>query len=160
MICFFKSFFFMFFTAESTGNHNTGQQFSGHKVHPVNQHLQLFKSGHCYYKQQHNHQQNHTHRQGNNPAHGNICLQSFQYTADTHNRCKTGNTKQHGHHRLHLLDIIGASGDQRSGGKPVHLRIGKAQNIFKHFSAQLHADLCRRLRRQISTDDRRRQHKH
>ena len=134
LICGFKTVFLEFFPAESTDDGDSGKDFPGHQIQTVHQGLHFLEFGHSHLHQHKHHDGNSRYRYPDNPAQAGFSAHYLDNTAYPDDRGIQHHTQQHNLHHLYLLDIVGASRDQRSNRKLIQLVIGKGHNLGKNLS--------------------------
>ena len=132
-----KPFFFPFFPAEGTDGHNTGENFTADQIQPIYQRLHHFEFRHRNPHQCTDDCKNHADSHHNNPAQSGLGTIHLQNTTNGTNRCKQHHAQNHDTYHLYLLDIIGAAGNQGSGGELIHFDTGELQYPSKNLIPQL-----------------------
>ena len=130
-----KTLLLIFLIAEGTHHHHSAEILPAHQVQPVNELLQGFKFGHGN-GQRHNDQPDHyNYGHGDDPAHGHAFAYRKYDAANAHDGRIAHHSNSHGNQHLHLLHIVGGTGDQGSCGELVKLRIGKTLHLGKQVMA-------------------------
>ena len=86
LVCLFKTFFFVFFTAECADNRDTCQDLTCYQVQFVNQSLQYCKLRHCHLEQNNDHNKDQDYCKTKDPCHRRIRLQYTDHATDTKDR--------------------------------------------------------------------------
>ncbi len=154
-----KSFFFIFFTAESSDDRNTCEDLSGNQVHFVHQCLHQLEFRHGNSHQRSDQKKDYADCYRNDPAHARFCMRNLDNASDSQNRCIAYHSKQHDRNHLHLLNIICTSCDQRRRRKFIHFRMRKRNDFSKNPVAQPHTDSRGNSRRQKAYCNRGAHHK-
>ena len=116
-----KPLFFMFLCAEGADYRQSGQNLTGNEIQFIYKILENLKFRHGHNKEHQDYQRDQDYGKSNNPGHGHICLEHLNNSAYGQNRRIEHNPQKHYRKQLNLLDIIGASRNQRSGGEMVKL---------------------------------------
>ena len=136
-----EPFLFIFFPIEGTDDGKAGQDLPRHQIQAVHQSLHLSELRHRHEQKRHHQYKNRHHGNYDDPAESGAGSRHPDDAANADDRSVEHHTQQHDLHHLHLLDIVGASGDQRRDGEFVQLIVGKGQHLRKYLSPQLHTDL-------------------
>ena len=135
-----KPLFLELFPGKGADDQKARKDFPGDKVHPVHQLLHDFEFGHGDIDQRQDKDKNRCHRHRNDPPHPGPGPGHFDNSAQSQDRRVDNHTQKHDGNHLHLLDIVGAPGNQGGGGKLVHLPAGKGHDPFKHPLPEVFAD--------------------
>ena len=74
------------------------------------------------------------------PGHSGVFAHGHDDAADGHDGCGHHEVQHHHVDHLHLLDVIGAAGNERRRAKAAHVLSGQGINVSKNLAAQIPAD--------------------
>ena len=107
-----EAFFLGLFPSERPNDGQFGQDLTGNQIHLIHQHLHFLELRHSDRHQHADDSQNYQHCQYNDPAHAGSGVYHFQNAANAQNRSIQQHSQENRRNHLHLLNIIGASGNQ------------------------------------------------
>ena len=153
-----KPLFLKLLAAEGAYWHDTGEDFPADQVEPVHQRLHEFELGHGNLHQYTDENQQRRHRQEGNPGQAGVAAGHMDDAADAQNGRVSHHPQQDDADKLHLLDVIGGTGDEGCGGELFNLGMGEANHRREGLPTQIPADGRRHPRGQEAHRDGHRNH--